>query len=201
MRKFLKASLAKFRFSLIVAAIWCLSDQLVECQSSSFDVTYQYFACKNLKMIKTRDALGQYYYPDPSVPNNSLNESFFISQGLNTMNMNQAMNLFKKIYNESDLKFCTGSFCDCVNLRFVDNYALIFRNNTIFQQSQPIITSFVSKNQGNLFSFQSRLKYMFSAGPSLPTLAQFSVNYDYTALRISFYNNTFSCFKEPDYMV
>lgn len=168
----------------------------------SFELIKQYYECKLLHMITTKDALGKYYIPDPSKPNNTLNDSFYRSLNLTNMTLNEATSFIRNIY--TDLNKCTGSsakLCKCVkSKRFEKNYALLFLNNTISSQARPIITGLTNKFRPNLLPL-NRLQNFFVNGSSLPTLLRFCVEFDYTDLRLSFYNNTLVCHKEPDYMV
>lgn len=182
-------------FQLIVLLL--ITFHLVD--SQCFDLVNQYYQCRNLTMIKSRDRLGEIYLPDAKVPNNTLSDSFYKSLGLDSMTFNQAINQFKSIYTE--IVSCKNStFCDCIGSRYSKNYAQLFTNDTILNQARPILSSFVTKNQASLLDF-SILQNMFSDGIRLPTLAKFCVNYEFAGSRLTFYKNLFKCQSQPDFMV
>lgn len=166
-------------------------------QSICFDLIHQYYQCKTLKMIARRDRFGPLYVPDRNVTNNTLNDEFYQTLGLQKKTFDEAIDLIKSIYVET--KNNTELF-KCVGSRLIDNYALMFLNETITNQSKPIITSFANRFRPNLLPFRI-LQQMFAKGQNLTTLVQFCINYDYTYRRTSYYNNTQTCYKEPDYLV
>ena len=182
-----------------VVMVAFLAFNQVDCQC--VDLVQQYFQCKYLKMIFNNSNNYSYssmsysstpaYIPDPSIANNQLNDTFYQNQNLSKMTFDQAMQLFWKIYNETNN--CNSSFCDCVSKGLIDQHgqkpSLLFRNNSIFTQMKIILSAFNSKFKPALLPY-SQLTYLFYQTPNLTTLNQFCVNYDYSYSRVMYYNST-----------
>lgn len=86
----------------------------VDCQDC-YDIMKQYYECKYLKMIEDQYDM---YVPNPKIPNNSLNDSFFYSLNLTNKTFADAIKFVKLIYDTANLKGsrCT-QLCNCVGSR------------------------------------------------------------------------------------
>lgn len=183
----------KISIVLIIIAAFLLFGQV---ENSGFQLVKQYYECKNLVMIPNNFSYThKHYYPDPNVPNNRLNDTFYQRIGLQNMTFDQAMSLFRTIFME--IRSCprqTPFLCNCVNSLFsgttVDQ-SVLFRNETVFAQVKLIVNTFITKFRPFLVSSQNGfLSDWFFHGHDLPTLIQFFFNYDYTTTRLLFYNES-----------
>ena len=77
--------------------------------------------------------------------------------------------------------------------------SLLFRNNSIFIQMKIILSAFNNKFKSALLPY-SQLTNQFSQSSNLTTLNQFCVNYDYSYMRIDYYdyNQTYTCYQYVD---
>lgn len=182
---------------------------LTQVNGECFDLVHQYYQCKHLKMVNKYAEYGFAfkYKPDSSVPNNALTDKFYQKLTSNEMNFDKAMNLFRKIYTETNN--CSSEFCRCVSQQIVDEngkYSMYFRNETIFPHAKKIIEAFIKKFESKLRNLKnaSEFQYYFNENwkedifintrdPNLKSLAQFCVNHDYTKNRLIYYHNNFSC--------
>lgn len=167
------------------------------------DLVHHYYQCKNLKMVdKTTlknginfiyDSFYSYneiYIPDPSIPNNSFNDSFYKSLKLDEKNFDWAMNIFRDIYIETDN--CTSQFCTCMNktLSLYKNFKPFFRNEKIFHSMKQIIGSYIRKYNSSLLSYNEITKKIKNKlYNKLPSLAKFCINYNYHPSRLNYYKS------------
>ena len=188
---------------ILVIAVASIGQVKSEC----FELVQQYYECKNLIMRNlTYDTFPPVPYdPIPWVPNNTLNDTFYQNLNLGQMTLDQAMELFRTIYNET--YNCTSYFCKCVTTGIVDQYkfgrynrfSLFFRNQTNFDQVKIVLSEFIAKFQANLSSYDALQSFFASKAhrnQNLTTLAQFCMKYDYTDERLLYYNDSFNCFND-----
>lgn len=178
---------------------WFAANNQVNAEIYSF--VKQYYECKNLKMIVISDLLGaEYYYPDPTVRDNSLDDSFYKSLRLDTMSFDDSMDLLRGIYSELDEK-CTSEFCECVRKR-KDNNAGLLENFGVFFQDEnfagvkEIIVSLDRRLAADRESFE-KSEYTRKFLPdfkSQPTLSKFAFNNDFTEHRTHQFKNYFICY-------
>ena len=175
-----------------------------EVKSECFELVQQYYECKNLVMIDPNPK-NEYkvprkaYIPDPSIANNQLNDTFYQSQNLAQMTIDQAMGLFRTIYNET--YNCKSAFCNCTKSVFgiYYQYSPYFLNETTFEQVKIILFDFNTRFQSNMRNYSSLQAFFDSkthSNQTLPTLAQFCMNYEYTDERFLYYNNSTDCFTD-----
>ena len=209
-------------FLILLAVLTIIREVKSEC----FELVQQYYECKNLIMIDPNNVAkypnsyipdpnnlpyDSYYYrpkayiPDPSIANNQLNDTFYESLNLTNMTIDQAMFLFRAIYNET--YNCKSAFCNCTKTGIIMDYmngeynrfSLYFLNKTTMEQMKIILSDFNTKFQSNMKSYSSLQTFFKSKAHSnqtLPTLAQFCMNYDYTDERFLYYNNSTDCFTD-----
>lgn len=120
--------------------------------AQSYELIQQYHKCKYLNMTESYDLNrgGVFYIPDSSIPNNTLNASFWISLGLTNRTFNQGFAFIKKIY--TDTNNCKSEFCNCATRGFLDynnKFSIFFRNNTNNAGIIWIISTFNIKYQAN----------------------------------------------------
>ena len=189
---------------LILLAVLTITTKV---KSECFELVQQYYECKNLVMIDPNPK-NEYkfprkaYIPDPSIPNNQLNDTFYQTLNLTQMTMDQAMGLFRTIYNE--IYDCNSSFCYCTKSVFgiyyqYNQYSPYFLNETTFEQVKIILSEFNIKFQSNMKSYSSLQTFFDSkthSNQTLPTLAQFCMNYEYTDERFIYYSNSIDCFTD-----
>lgn len=133
---------------LLVLGAICASSPLVNADCSS--LINQYYSCRHLKMItfNTTDEYGipgVKYFRDYTVENNTLDEEFF-SKELDNMDMDEAMKLFKTIFDT--IENCTSEFCQCIASGIPDKrfrYGKIFADPTKVEQVKTIIQNFNNK--------------------------------------------------------
>ena len=198
----------------------------IEVKSECFELIQQYCECKNLVMIDPNNApkypndykktgfnflneeynyQPKTYIPDPTIENNLLNDAFYQSLNLNQMTIDQAMNLFRTIYNE--IYNCNSTFCNCVKTGIImdymsgeyNRYSLYFLNETTFEQVKIILFEFNNKFQSDMLNYSSLQTFFDSkthSNQTLPTLAQFCMKYDYTNERFLYYNGSKDCFTD-----
>jgi hypothetical protein len=197
-----------------------------EVKSECFELVQQYYECKNLVMIdpNTVPKYPNNYIPDPNnlpydsynyppktyirdatKPNNQLNDAFYQSLNLNQMTMDQAMVLFRTIYNET--YNCKSAFCICTKTGIImdyingeyNRYNLYFLNKTTMEQMKIILSEFNTKFQSSMLNYSSLQTFFDSkthSNQTLPTLAQFCMNYEYTDERFLYYSNSTDCFTD-----
>ena len=118
------------------------------------------------------------------------------------MTMDQAMNLFRTIYNKT--YNCNSGFCNCTKTGIImdymngeyNQYSLCFLNQTTLDQVKIILSQFNKKFKPNMKSYSSLQAFFNSkthSNQTLPTLAQFCMKYDYTDERFLYYNNSTDC--------
>lgn len=179
---------------------WFATNHQVNAEIYSF--VKQYYECKKLKMIITSDLLGdEYYYPDPSVRDNSLDDSFYKSLRLDTMSFDDSMDLLRGIYGELDEK-CTSEFCECVRKRktgdaggLLENFGVFFQDDN-FAGVKEIIVSLDRRLAADRESFE-KSEYTRKYLPefkSQPTLSKFAYNNDFTEHRTNQFKNYFNCY-------
>ena len=187
-------------FIIILAVLTIIRGAKSEC----FELVQQYYECKNLVMIDP-NPINVYkvprkaYIPDSSIPNNQLNDTFYQTLNLTQMTMDQAMGLFRTIYNET--YNCISAFCNCTKSEFEEYYLyrLFFLNETTLDQVKIILSEFNTKFQSKMKSYSSLQTFFDSkthSNQTLPTLAQFCMNYEYTDERFLYYNNSTDCFTD-----
>ena len=209
-------------FLILLAVLTIITEVKSEC----FELVQQYYECKNLIMIDPNNVPKypndyiadpnnlpndnynyppQTYIPDPTKPNNQLNDQFYQSLNLTQMTMNQAMDLIRAIYNET--YNCSSVLCNCTKTGIImdymngeyNRYSLYFLNETTLDQVKIILSEFNTKFQSNMKSYSS-LKTFFDSkthnNQTLPTLAQFCMKYDYTDERFLYYNSSTDCFTD-----
>lgn len=172
-------------------------------EGQSYDLVRQYGWCKNLTMILYNSTYTPpFYMPDPNVPNNILNDTYFQKMNLSSMSFYDAMNFFRRIYLETNN--CSSRFCNCVSWDVIDAhgaYSVVFRNDTNFHQVVSLVELFLEKLKPKLLPYSVlQYSYPFYDSPNLTTLVQFSIKNDYSSNRMAFYNTT-SCYGYVDYYV
>ena len=195
---------------LVLVSLSLLLVTEINCQC--YDLIDQYYSCKNLKMVHTTcsfyDTAVPYssdnnntgsnciYEPDTSIPNNKLTDSFYRKKKLDKMSFNEAMNLFKKIYDEID--GCDTEFCECVQKRsfYPVPYDIYFRDDDTFKDVKKIIKAYNEKYQSRMLPYEE-IKYNFPQGGS-KILQKFCAKYDFTNIRLYTYKDVTKCFKDYD---
>lgn len=187
------------RSSLLFLGGLLLLGLAVQVHSECTEIVSQYFKCKHLKMIKS----GSYYKPDPTVPDNKLDDAFYRSQGLQYMGIGQAMDLIRNIYREN-AECEDPKFCDCVSNRkrdwtfWVRNSSAIFLKNEIVESTKEILADFVDLYRGDLLPYEEIEWYYGSSETESPTLDRFCIDHEYSFYRIYFYKGQLeSCVSYP----
>lgn len=171
--------------------------QLICCPTEAIfpkcsQLVQQYFECKHLKMIPydinklnnskpSVPVTWKRYIRDPSVANNSLNESFYEEQ-LGDMGFSDGLDLIWQIYESTWLN-CTNynkvdeknELCKCVAFNTFDDWIRIvalFRNAKFYSQVKQVMTDFFDN-------------YDIDRDPKLYTSADSSVK---TFCNLHFYN-------------
>ena len=209
-------------FLILLAVLTIIREVKSEC----FELVQQYYECKNLVMIDP-NTVPKYpnnyiedpnnlpndnynyppktYIPNPSIANNQLNDAFYQSLNLNQMTIDQAMFLFRTIYNET--YDCNSAFCNCTKTGIImdymngeyNRYSLYFLNETTLDQVKIILSEFNTKFQSNMKSYSSLQTFFNSkthSNQTLPTLAQFCMKYDYSDERFLYYSNSTDCISD-----
>ena len=164
--------------------------QIQQLNGQCYDLIRQYNQCKHLKMeFKKIDYIKKEKYFVNYTANFDLTDRFYRKLMSKEMNFNKAMNLFRKIYTETDN--CTSEFCKCVSLGVIDyhgNYSLYFRNKDVFPHVKRIIEDFNKKFESYLKPY-SQLRYneKLNSDQNLSSLAQFCIKYDYSYNRYGYY--------------
>lgn len=171
------------RFSLLVVVLITTCVISIECQGCTTMVS-NYYQCKN-----------------PNVE--MLNETFYASQKLNKMSLNQAMKLFVQIYKES---LCGNSTCQCiskeVNTTLAD-FTLLFSSKSLLAALKTTIGSMnkdkkLLKHRVNV-SYAAQQVYD-NIGVNSTSLATFCLNYEFSLFDAvkNFYDNFTYCATIPD---
>lgn len=170
----------------VLLAVVLVSKIVNLADGSSFLLVRQYCECKNLKMIS--DNMFRKYYPDPDVPNNYLNDTYYQRQGFLNKTFDEAMSYFQTMFAEirnppretPNLAICFNS----VVLGNIVSPGVLFRNATTLASVKQIATAFINK-------FRPFLEYNWEAS-ELPTLVQFILRNDVSLGRFYYYNNSLS---------
>lgn len=160
----------------------------VECETAS-QLIQQYSECKILTMMLTSDSYyGTYYIPNPTIPNNALNDTYYQSLGLGSMSFVQAMTFIKKIYRE--VTNCSTSFCNCVRwgpkglaLKY---YEYFFLTEANFKGVKSILLDFNEKYSNQTQTLARSMLNTYN-GQIYPTITSFLMKYDYSRNKLSYY--------------
>lgn len=188
---------------ITVSLLSVLGPKSNQVNSQCYDLIHQYSQCKHLKMSKSNYSVYSYTFerftPVGNASNNEITDRYYRKlTSPKKMSFEKAMNLFRKIYTETEN--CSNEFCQCVSLGVIDlygKYSLYFRNESIFRHVVKIIGAFHKKFEPELLSYND-LKYSLEFDPyssqNLSSLAQFCIKYDYSKNRLRYYNNSvFTC--------
>lgn len=153
-----------------------------------FDLVQQYFQCKRLKMVFTEE---EGWMPNSKIKNNFLNDTFYKSQNLSRMSLDEGFALIKKIYTETS--DCESDFCDCVSVEsysqiageFAD-FSILFTNSTNFPHVKTIISEFNNKNRPNLLPFEE-IRAIVDKNSESSTLAKFCIDIEWSLEKYSYY--------------
>ena len=180
--------------------------QIQQLNGQCYDLIRQYNQCKHLKMEFKKSGYMEVevhnitmYIIEPqekyfvnSTANSDLTDRYYRKLMSKEMNFNKAMNLFRKIYTETDN--CTSDFCKCVSLGVIDyhgNYSLYFRNKDVYPHVKRIIEDFSKQFESDLNPYSELWYYeefeLYSY-QNLSSLAQFCIKYDYSYNRYEYYN-------------
>ena len=157
----------------------------IECQSASA-LIQQYSECKNLTMMLTNDSYwGYYYIRNSSIPNNTLDDTYYQRLGLGNMSFDQAFAFIKKIY--TDLHYCNSEYCKCAKLgpdgRMFYYYKSFFLNNANFKGVKAVIQEFNKNLSSQSRSLADAMMHTYN-GNLYPTITSFLMKYDYTSSKI-----------------
>lgn len=161
---------------------------------SAVQTLIQYSECKNLKMIKLTDPNNNIrYLPDPKIPNNTLTDSYY-QKFLANLNWDKAMNLLASIYAERSSKNCTSEFCNCSRTSYDDfntDYGSLLRNKEMIDHVKRIVQNFTKKfNYTVAKDYQQGLE-SYILRKNLPTVINFTMNYEFCLARLFGYNSSF----------
>lgn len=182
---------------LVVSKIVNLAD------GSSFYFVKQYCECKNLKMIPNNRSMQYEYYPDPNVPNNYLDDTYYQRQGFLNRTFDEAMSYFQTMYAEirnppratPNLTICF----DSVLVNTVADPGVLFRNATTLASVKQIATAFINKFRPFFVGISSYLMGFIPEASELPTLIQFILRNDVSLSRFYFYNNSMNKCNDLDF--
>lgn len=167
----------------------------------TFYLPKQYYECKNLVMAFYNYSYSDYsyYYPNSSIPNNRLNDSFFEARNFANMTLDQGLGLIRTIFQE--VRTCRPiDTCNCIKSGFKKldfNKAVLFLNETLFAQTKQIVSTFINKFKPYLNVMKEYSTWDTFYSYNLPSLARFASNNDFTTERYYSYNATLrSCLYE-----
>ena len=153
----------------------------IECQSASA-LIQQSSECKKLTMMLINDSYwGYYYIRNSSIPNNTLDDTYYQRLGLGNMSFDQAFAFIKNIY--TNVSNCNSKYCNCVkrgpNGMAFQVYSSFFLNETIFKGVKAIIQEFNKNLSSQSRSLADAMIYTYN-GYLYPTITSFLMKYDYT---------------------
>lgn len=166
------------KLSLLVAVMITICVISIECQGC-ISMVSNYYQCKN-----------------PNIE--LLNETFYASQKLNKMTLNQAIKLYVQIYKES---LCGNSTCQCiskeVNTTLAD-FSLLFSSKSLLAALKTTIGGMnkdkkLLKHRYNLSLATLMVNYY--TGVNSSSLATFCSKYEFSLLDAvkNFYDNFTYC--------
>lgn len=156
-------------------------------ESECNDKLVQYYQCKNLKMAKHNYSGHVWFYPNSSIPNNTLTDAFF-NRTLSNKTFNQAMDIIRQVYLEST---CNNDTCLCIRARsdgdyYAAKYREFFINSTTYTQFRNIILTFINNNK----QFMYRDWREWSIYNNFPSVHSFCHNNEFTSTRFYYYNQS-----------
>jgi hypothetical protein len=158
------------KIAIFIALAIISINKQVDCQCAN--LIQQYYQCKHLKMTNSTDSSYLTYGAGPAyVPDASIPN-------------NQLTDTFYKSLNLGQMTF--------------DQAMQLFWN--IYNETNiSDLLDFINKNKPYMIPFSQYNLYVYQS-PTLPTLAQFCYNYDYSFTRSFFYSNTQSCQLNASYV-
>lgn len=156
-------------------------------ESECNDKMMQYYQCKNLKMVKHNYSGNVWFYPNRSIPNNTLTDAFF-NRTLSNKTFNQAMDIFRQVYLEST---CNNDTCLCIRARldgdyYVGRYREFFLNSTTYTQFRSIVWTFINNNKQ--FMYKDWKQWLIY--DNTPSLHSFCHENEFTSVRFLYYNQS-----------
>ena len=160
----------------------------IDSQSACADLVKNYFECKFLPMTNSSETD---FEPEAG---NSLTDTFLISQRLDRMTLQQAMQLYGRIYRESN---CRTYTCDCIrsklNVEGID-YSLYFKSAGALRGLEIMIGQ-LNLDRSLIKIAQEEFDAVYTSY-GLSSLTSFCSKYEYSSLRKDFYTNWGSCSTE-----
>lgn len=163
------------------------------------DLVYNYHQCTKLKMYNSSGN----FYPNSSIPGNSLNET--ILAYLQKMQINQAMNLYRRIYQQS---LCNSFTCACIK-SMIDKSGIGYDSSFIKSNRALAGTRKMIIDLNNDRVFKKRklnettiISYILDRSKlNSSSVAKFCSKYEYSSYLANFYNNFDYCKSSPSQMV
>lgn len=170
-----------------------------------YSIFKQYYECKNLIMV---DNLNDYYMPDPTIPGNSLNDSFFQSLNLQSKTLSQTLTMVRKMYDEAAK---TGTkckqLCKCLKSFLRGSFQVVFRNAKYQAGFTTILKDYINAYQAYMYSEATILADYYQRNRlNFTTLAKFCIKNEFGNTRLLFYNGTnmqsiYNCYTSPSDLV
>lgn len=158
--------------------------------SEAYELIKQFYECRHLQMHLSIDWRGRFYTLNDSIPNNTLNDTFYHGLGLSNMTFTQGMDFIRQFYTTT--RNCRTFQCNCTSWGLIDtyaNYSLFFRNSSNFIGMKSIIWAFNNKYKSALSLNQSLMHY----GTTYPTLVRFMMIFEYTWAKVNLYKVSLYC--------
>lgn len=151
----------------------------------------QWYECQNLTMYKKFDLYEGFYYAiNTSIPNNTLDDSFYQRQNLTNKTFDQAMEMIRRMH--VDTNNCTTRFCDCVRSgrrgQVLVKYGIFFSNASNFAGVKSIVSAFYNRYKTLMKPFDLAI-WSINNGLVYPSIGKFVINNDYTSDKTSHYYN------------
>lgn len=175
---------------LVVLTIWNS-----EVNGAGIALIKQENICKRLKTIKKNGTWGGIVYvADPKVPNNTLDEAYYIRQGYSNMTCDKFYDEIARIYNETTGSNCKNPLCECINSyenHDYDDHRFMFRNRTILTQAKEIVAAFIRRYRNYSRPVSEIKEFADKADLVFPlVLIQLFLDCDYSFERFYVYNDS-----------
>lgn len=186
---------------LLIATVLASFINMGQVESACFDLTKAYFECYFLSMTRVSDGWMQYYVPDESVPNNTLDNSAF--QHLKNLSVSESIDIMRLIYES--VYDCDNYFCYCFmhrKLTFTEDtpYEIYFKSDAIYFDMKQILLDLdvaLSDKRKSVEELQTTEGFG-SDEDNLPALTEYCAKAEFTKFRANEYTDYNACQIEVD---
>ena len=179
---------------LVVIVLASFSVRSIDCQSACADMVLKYYECSHLTMTNSSES----DFTPEATPGNIVTDALLrCNSKLDTMTLGQAIQLFGKIYKESQ---CNTYKCDCIRSK-INNQGGIdyspFFNSPGALRGLEIMIDQLNKERSLTKIPSDAIDALYTSATPTPSLTSFCSKYEFGELRESLYLNWNDCRLSP----